>query len=71
MEAGETCLGKSRVRCLPTNLALGQGAIRRAAGIERRASLVTTTSGGRTSRVLVKAAPTAAFWLKPPLALAG
>lgn len=31
---------KSRVRCLPTNLAKGQGAIRRAAGIERRASLV-------------------------------
>ena len=40
MKAGETCLGESRVRRLPTNLVMDQKAIRRAAGIERRASLV-------------------------------
>jgi hypothetical protein len=51
--------GESRGRCLLTNLAQGQGAILRAVGIERRASLVRRDSGCRASQILAKAVPTA------------
>ncbi len=71
MKAGETCLGESRVRCLPTNPVKDWGAIRRAAGIEHRASLVRTKTWGRASRVQAKATPTTGTLAEPWSAQAG
>jgi len=56
--------GESQGRCLLTNPTSGRGATLRAAGIERRASLVTHRSGSRASRALAKAAEAAESWLK-------
>ena len=59
MKRGRRFAGESRGRCLPTNLAKGQGAILRAVGIERCTSLVRRDSGCRASQILAKAAPAA------------